>query len=240
MSIFKFRNSLHLRGKKTIALFFCLFTLSKSFGQYTANTNLPFYDDKLLHYGFFLAAGMTKFNVVHSDYYFQLDSIRQAAPGNNGALTIGFIVNLKLHDHWDLRLLPNFSLYTRNVVYQFQNKYKSDQITESSYINLPLLVKFKSQRRKNARMYILGGINPGIEAGAKKKEKKETDLRVQNTDLRIDYGFGFDIYYPLFKFSPELRFSHGVKNMLINDDNIYSKSLKKVFTHTVTLYLNFE
>ena len=89
-------------------------------------------------------------------------------------------------------------------------------------------------------MYLVGGVKLSLEAGAKKKEKKNTELRTQSTDVALDYGVGFDFYCPLFKFSPELRMSHGIINMLNNDPNIYSMSLSKLVTHTLTLYLHFE
>ena len=89
-------------------------------------------------------------------------------------------------------------------------------------------------------MYVVGGLKGGIEAGAKKKDKKETELRTQNKDLAIDIGVGFDIYYPLFKFSPEIRFSQGIPNMVVHDPNPYARSVNKMTTHTVSLYLHFE
>ena len=87
---------------------------------------------------------------------------------------------------------------------------------------------------------MVGGVKPGIETGAKKKEKPNTDLRLNSFDFAVDYGVGLDIYYPLFKFSPEIRISHGLYNMLIHDPNAYSQSLLKLTTHTITLYLHFE
>ena len=74
----------------------------------------------------------------------------------------------------------------------------------------------------------------------KKEEKKASQLRTTGSDVAIDVGFGIDIYYPLFKFSPELRFSLGLKNLHNKDENIYSSSIQELKTYTVTLYLLFE
>ena len=87
---------------------------------------------------------------------------------------------------------------------------------------------------------MIAGINPGIEVGSKKGEIQEDRLRSTTFDFNFEYGFGFDFYYPLFKFSPEIRFSHGFSNLRNRDPNIYSKSINKMFTHTITVYFNFE
>ena len=54
-------------------------------------------------------------------------------------------------------------------------------------------------------MYMIGGVKPGIEASGK-KDKTKAELEIKGTNLSLEAGFGFDLYYPLFKFSPEIRF----------------------------------
>jgi hypothetical protein len=210
-------------------------------GGYKGNPNLPNYDEKVLHYGFTIGANTTRFKMVYSPYYLlaKNDSIYSIQSKNSAGFSLGFIVNLRLHRQWDLRLLLTVAFYDRTVTYNFKYS-QSAQTAQSTFIEIPLLLKYKSQRRRNTRMYMIGGLKGGIEAGAKKKDKKETQLRTQNSDLAIDFGVGFDIYYPLFKFSPEIRFSKGIPNMLINDPNPYARSLSRLSTNTVSLYFHFE
>jgi len=203
--------------------------------------NLPYYDDRRLHYGFILALNSTRFKPTVSNYYLSdADSVVSITGTRTPGYTVGIILNLRLAEFFDLRLLPTFAFYQRDVNFLFKNKFSSIQTTESTFIEIPLMCKYKSQRRGNFRMYMIGGLKAAVETGAKKKEKKDTELRASNFDLSIDYGFGLDIYYPLFKFSPEIRFSHGLLNMLNKDNNIYSKSLDRLSTHTVSLFLHFE
>jgi hypothetical protein len=245
------RHKLYLHSKKiAVAFLLCagVFSFGKCLAQeqynnggYKGNPNLPNYDDKVLHYGFTIGANTTRFKMVYAANYLspQSDSILSVQSQNSGGFSLGFIVNLRLHNHWDLRLLPTVAFYDRTVKYKFTYT-QSAQTTQSTFIEIPLLLKYKSQRRRNSRMYVVGGLKGGIEAGAKKKEKKETELRTQNKDLCVDFGVGFDIYYPLFKFSPEIRISQGIPNMLVHDPNPYALSLKSLTSHTVTLYLHFE
>ncbi len=201
--------------------------------------NLPHYDDRLLHYGFTLGLNSTRFRPVHTQSFFS-DSITSIRSKPQGGFNLGFVMNLRLSKYFDARLLPGVAFYTRGVQYQFQNGFNSTQNTESVFIETPLLIKYKSQRRKNHRLYMVGGLKTCFEAGAKKKEKKKSELRTQNFDLTIEYGFGIDLYFQFFKFAPELRFSHGLSNLLVNDPNRYSESLSKLTTHTISLYFFFE
>lgn len=90
-------------------------------------------------------------------------------------------------------------------------------------------------------MYMIGGIKPGIEASGKKEiENTTTQLEVKNLTLNLEGGLGFDLYFPLFKFSPEIRFSKGMTDLLDNTENKYGKPLQRVNTNTITVYLLFQ
>lgn len=213
--------------------------------------NLVAYDDRLLHYGFFLALNRSGFRAPASEYFnAQLFNprIRPDAklyainPRHAVGFTTGFILNVRIFDLLDVRVLPTVSFYQRFVDFRYQNDSIVTELKQStfSFVELPILLKFKSQRRNNTRMYMVGGFKPGIEVGSKKSEIQNDRLRSTTFDFAFEYGFGFDFYYPLFKFSPEIRFSHGIINLKNNDPNSYAYSISKLYTHTVTLYLNFE
>jgi hypothetical protein len=108
-------------------------------------------------------------------------------------------------------------------------------------VELPILAKYKSARRGNMRMYMIGGVKPGIEASGKKDlDALTTRLGVSEFNLALEGGFGFDFYYPLFKFSPEIRFSRGINNLLKDTDNPFGQPLKRINTNTITIYLLFQ
>ena len=88
-------------------------------------------------------------------------------------------------------------------------------------------------------MYMVGGAKPGIQATGKKEQTKQ-ELEINSANLSIEAGFGFDLYYPLFKFSPEVRFSHGMIDMLGNKTNDFGQPLKRVSTNMVTVYFLFQ
>lgn len=210
--------------------------------------NLVAYDDRFLHYGFFLAVNRSQFKVNSSPHFFnqQTDEDTTSLLVMNSVPSIGFItgfiLNVRLFEYLDFRLLPTVSFFQRYIEFENQSGVRNVELKQStfSFIELPMMIKFKSQRRNNSRMYLIGGIKPALEVGSKKKEIQNDRLRSNVFDFSIEYGCGFDLYYPLFKFSPEIRFSHGLINLKVSDPNEYARSISSMLTHTVTLYFNFE
>ena len=233
---------MNLSFKKIFAFFIWICTLSNA--QVSQTWNLPNYDDKLLHYGFILATNYTRFITKHSQEFInRSDTIKTITPVGSAGFTLGFIFNARMYDFFDFRITPSVGFYQRGINYEFFNngkKINDIQTIESTFIELPLLVKYKSERRKNVRFYFIGGIKPAISTSSKNRDQRPDKLRTQNFDLSIDYGFGLDKYYPLFKLAPEIRFSHGLLNMAVKDPHIYSQTIKSLTTHTVTLFFNFE
>ena len=226
---------------------------NKNYGSGKKGTNLPNYDEKPLHYGFFIALNNASLKVKHSPYFTKqlenqanipADSLMAGIePFQFMGFTTGFILNARLHDYFDLRLLPTVSFYQRQIDFRFMDNSASSQLNQStySYLELPVMLKYKSVRRGNTRMYMIGGIKPAFEIGVKREELDPTEfMRTTTSDLSLEYGFGFDFYYPMFKFSPEVRFSHGIVDIKEQDSNRYARSVNRMTTHAVTFYLNFE
>lgn len=236
------RNKLNLYRNKIVPIIILLVGMSTTgVAQLTKRYNMPTYDDRLIHYGFQLALNNSGFRVRNSDVGINDTTISGVTTSNPVSFTLGFVFNYRLNDYMDLRALPQVGFYERHVKYTYSDGTPElDNIFESTFIELPLMLKYKSARRVNHRFYMLGGIKPMIEVGAKKKEKKDTQLRTKTFDLALEYGIGFDKYNELFKFSPEIRFSMGLMNLLIKDDNEFANHLEKISTFTVTFAILFE
>jgi hypothetical protein len=244
------RHLLHLHGKKvalTLAAFLCV----TYFIPHTAqaqdknrkslySVHLSDYDDRPLHYGFFLAGHYAQLKRNYSqDFVDGRDTVFAVNPRGAPGYGIGFIVSYAFDPQFDIALLPSFAYYERTMDYRFSSGRSNPQTIESGFVEFPVLLRYKSIRRGNVRSYMLAGLKPGFEIGSNKKDKGTLELRTNNMDLSVDYGFGFDLFYEYFKLSPEIRFSHGVTNMLVKDENVYSNSLRRLSSHTVSLYLYF-
>ena len=203
--------------------------------------NNPNYDDKKLTYGFLIGLHTSIYQVNYSDAFVSpaLDTVHSVNPEWTSGFSLGFIVNYRLTDLLDLRLTPTVAFYEQKVRYQFTNETFENALVESTMVEFPLLLKFKSERRGNIRMYMIGGAKPAIEATAKKDQTK-AELEIKGTNLSLEAGFGFDLYYPLFKFSPEIRFSRGIIDVLGNRNNDFGQPLQRVNTNTITVYFLFQ
>jgi hypothetical protein len=125
--------------------------------------------------------------------------------------------------------------------YNYLNAPQRVEVEESTVVEIPFLVKYKSARRKNTRMYLIGGITPGYEASGTSDLEENADLlQIERFNLSAEFGFGLDLYYPLFKFSPEIRFSKGLLNLLSDKPNDLSAGLDALKTNVISLYFHFQ
>lgn len=243
-----FWNKLGLYSAKIIVLIILMSAAQQAEAQQKKTSwvkrNNPNYDNKKLTYGFLIGLHSTAYQIKYSDRFVsqEFDTLYAVEPDWSPGFALGFIMNYKVADLLDLRLTPTVAFYENTLLYRYTDDQPNEEQTiETTMVEFPILMKFKSERRENLRMYMIGGIKPAIEASGKKDLKNVTsELEITGGNLSLDVGFGLDIYYPLFKFSPELRFSRGMVNVLDNTTNIYGQPLQRVNTNTITLYLLFQ
>jgi hypothetical protein len=241
------RNKFNLFGAKVIVtcivLMCCAFSSMAQYQKW-ARRNNPNYDQRKMTYGFLIGLHTTAYQIRYSDLFVTpaLDNLHSVQPQWSPGFVLGLIVNYRLADFLDLRLTPQVAFYEHRLQYIYNDKTpKDEQVVETTVVEFPFLLKYKSTRRGNIRMYMIGGIKPGFEASGKKEvDNTVSSLEVKNFSTNLDVGFGFDLYYPLFKFSPEIRFSRGLNNLLDNTTNKYGQPLKSVNTNTITVYFLFQ
>jgi len=244
MQAFNLRNKLHIHRAKIILLgIICMAGSLHAQSYRWARRNNPNYDDRKLTYGFLIGLHTTTYQIEYADAFVtpDFDTVHSVIPEWRPGFSLGFIVNYRLHEFLDFRLTPEVAFYEHKLRYNFTDGTFVEGFVETTMVEFPFLLKYKSMRRGNVRMYMIGGIKPGIEASGKKQiENTTTELEVKNLTLNLEGGLGFDLYFPLFKFSPEIRFSRGMTDLLDNTENKYGKPLKRINTNTITVYLLFQ
>ena len=240
-------NKLHIYCPKIVLLLTMVFAMGQeglSQKKRWVNQNNPNYDERKLSYGFLIGLHSTAYQIKYADRFVtqSMDTVYSIEPGWSPGFSLGFIVNYRITDLLDFRITPKVAFYEHTLRYRYTDETPTEEkLVETTMVELPLLLKYKSERRGNIRMYMIGGIKPGLEASGKKNmENASSTLGITGTNLSLEAGFGFDLYYPLFKFSPEIRFSRGIVNILENTTNQYGQPLERVNTNTVTLYLLFQ
>lgn len=245
MQAFNIWHKLYIHRRKVILLTaIAFFFSSDAFSQRQVAMNNPNYDDRFLSYGFLIGIHTSAYQLKYSDEFVDrsLDSVYSITPKWSAGFSLGFIVNMRVSDLLDLRATPKVAFYEHSLEYQRLDEPIIEELVETTIVELPILLKFKSERRGNTRMYFVGGIKPGFEASGKNDVESigDDNLMVKEFNTSLDVGFGLDIYYPLFKFSPEVRFSKGITNILGSENNEFSAGIDRLNTNTVTLYLLFQ
>lgn len=238
-------NKLHLHRKKIVILLVFGFIMISSalHAQKIREINLPNYDEKWIRYGFILGAHSSSLRLTLNETFTStlMDSVHSIVSPNNFGFTIGFIVNLRMAEYLDFRILPNISFYEHKLRYHYtDDSPMQEPFIESWMVEFPMLIKYKSQRRLNNRMYLVGGVKPSVDATARKDRDDPSLLQIRKGNLSAEFGFGIDIYYPLFKFSPEIRFSKGLINVLKPGDSPYNMGIDRMTINTVSIFLQFE
>lgn len=239
-------SKLNLCRRKVVVTFFflCIATVAV-FSQRQVGMNNPNYDNRFLSYGFLIGLHNSTYQLKYSERFTsrELDNIYSISPRWARGFSLGFIVNLKLADFLDFRVMPKVAFYEHELQFLYLDDTPTvNELVETTVVEFPMVFKYKSERRGNNRMYFVGGVKPGFEASGKNDLEAigDNNLPINEFNLSAEIGFGLDIYYPLFKFSPELRFSKGIANMLGSDINTLSEGIDRLNTNTVTLYLLFQ
>ena len=230
---------------KKIFLFFVVLILHSNFiFSQSSRINLSGYDDVKTHFGFLLGLHSSYYRFDYSaDYispdFSDLHSIHsKPLPG----FKLGFISDFSLYYPFDLRTLLQVSFSEFRMDYYYLDGSVFSDIRPSTFLESPILLKYKSKRRKNHRMFIIAGLKPSLEIGAKNKDEAGKDiLDLRSFDVSFELGFGSDIFFQLFKLSPEIRYSRGLRNILNKKNlNIYNRPIDKIIVHNISFFFTFE
>ena len=208
--------------------------------------NLPKYDKKPYHFGFSIGVNKYDFAIKPVANFNQLDSIHILESTGQNGFNISMVTNLKISEHFDLRFLPGLSFGGRTLEYTLQvngNRIiKESRMIESVNVEFPLCVKYKSARYNNGRAYLLGGVKYTIDKASQagKEDLEENIIKLKQNDFCYEIGFGIDIYFELFKFSPEIKFSMGLKDLLERDGQVFTQSIDKLNSKVILISFLFE
>lgn len=240
-------------NKKILIIFLILFSGIYSFSQQNKVQNLRLYDQKRLHFGFTVGINTSDFYIRNSDTFFDTAVISEVYGIENKqqpGFHLGPISNLRLGKFLDLRLLVNLTFTQRDLHYRLLKENSSGDnyfadhtmVLSSTFLEFPLLLKYKSERINNYRVYVIGGVNPKMDLATKKKipEDKMPMIRLSQPDIYAEFGAGIDFYLPYFKFSPELKMGVGFNNMLVEDNTQYSGAMKYLKSKIIMLSFHFE
>lgn len=203
-------------------MFFLTLGISAS-AQKQKPKNESWYDEKLLHFGFSLGFNTMDFNITPSQAFLDSTGLYPEVSILNPGINIQIVTDLRPAKYMDVRFLPGVSFGQRVVrYYKDKELFDARQRLESSFLEFPLLLKFKGERLNNVRPYIITGLNYRYDLAAKKDYEEQDGntepvyLRLKRPDLYYEFGTGMDFYLTYFKLSVELKMSNGFRDIIID------------------------
>ncbi len=225
---------------KLVNTFLVLFS---SVNLIKAQPNLPQYDQQKVHFGFTLASNIGRLQVETRPGFFATDTMRNVSVTNFPGIGLGAVTNFRLGKCWDIRLMaPVISFVQRNLTYDFPNSQKIVKV-ESAYCDASLLIKYKSERRKNTRAYVVAGPRFSYDFGStidKTRGIQNPVVSLNPITFGWEAGVGLDIYFEYFKFSPEIKTCHTYGNALFRDAYPYTQALESIYPQLIQISLHFE
>jgi len=205
--------------------------------------NLPRYDHQKIHFGFTLGVNALNFNIKKNNNTLNNDSLLTLYTQDQKGFNLGIVSNLRLGKYTDLRFIPALVFGERLLKYNFRNSDDSKtKRIESTLIDFPIYIKYKSERYNNFRTYIISGIKYSLDIASQDKidDNGEEIVKLKKNDLMGEIGFGIDFYLEYFKFSTQIKLSHGILNLLAQDQSVYTQSINKLTTSGWIFSVTFE
>lgn len=262
----KFEQYEQNQVRKYFILIFLFFMGMSAFAQKQKVNHMTTFDDKLIHFGFTLGLNTLDFAVAHfnpigsnPDFVaanWQLDEeqitaghfvradVAELIPG----FTVGIVSSLRLTRDLNLRFLPGLSFGERQLLYNVPvwetDYYQPLQYysIKSTFLDFPLLIKYKARRINNDRPYIIFG--PAYRQDISRTGKEDL-VKLNSGGFYAELGAGWDHYFTFFRFSVEAKVSLGLNNQLgpppnENQRQYYSQAIRSLKSKVFTLSFHFE
>jgi len=237
----------HIHGKKIVLSLTLILMMGLSaaaqLGE-AGNYNYKGFQQKDYYFGLTLGVNSSTFHLDRSKQFIGNEEIRITEAASGIGFNLNMIANLKLGDYFDFRFLPGFTFSERTL------EYTSTEITdpvrpdieplESVFFEMPFHVRFKSAPYKDKRVFVMGGLKYSYDVASNSSTRKSV-LRFSPHDFLYEVGIGMQFFYPYFIFSPEIKFSRGLTNTLLYDNQLNEASvLENVMTQYFTVSFHFE
>ena len=222
-------------------LFLSLFFLSINSSAQRSNSkikNLQNFDQKKIHFGYYI--GLNNYN-YKLDYLNNPSSEGIINIENSFGLNVGLIGDLKLRKNLNLRFEHGLKTNKLNVLYPNNDTRE----IKSTYIQLPLLLKYGAKRYNNIKPYVLGGLSTSFNLSGNQNSPEDNNngvFRLKTNTFYYELWFGIDFYLQYFKFSPSIRGVFSLKNEIVPDldpNSPWTGNIDKMSTRAIFINFSF-
>ncbi len=250
METFEFRNMYNIYWRKIILIAIVSLTyLASAHSQVPSSTNLNYWDFRSKQFYFGLTIGIHSTGYIHNkSSEFANSGILSISSGNSPGLNVNIITNLKIGQYFDFRFIPGFAFSERSLLVERPSLMNMNELTEfrteSVFLEVPLLLRFKSDPYKDKRFFVTGGLKYSFDVSstsATRQMDAEQLINIAPHDFQFEIGAGVQLFYPFFIFSPELKFSRGLNNIHIFNGALEdSRVIDQILSRAFTISLHFE
>jgi len=174
------------------------------------------WDKQKVFWGYYLGINNRDFKISYNttDVFINVKS--------SSGFEVGLIGDLRLHKNINLRLEPGLSSNTKTL--EFTNIEGNDFVrtreVNGTYLRIPLLLKFSTDRLNNMRPYVIGGVSFDYNFSSNQDNPNDNldgEFRMTKNNFMYEIGIGVDLYLPFFIFSPSIRGVFAINDELVRD-----------------------
>ena len=219
---------------RLLSLLTCLLlccSMSTALAQKQKLRNLPYYDQRLLHWGFSLGLDLPDMVFTHTGDA-KGEGWWATCPDVSPSFMVGLMGDLAITEHLNLRVSPAIHFQERKVAFRREVEGVVDERSQqlkNCYLEVPVSLKISTRRINNYRPYLVTGVQGAFDL----LHDGEAPLEMKRFDLGIHIGLGCDLYLPFFKLAPELRFNLGLLDMIDHERKNLKDEAMRPFTDAV-------
>lgn len=193
--------------------------------------NRPYIDQRRFHYGFLAGMHMQDIEFEQNGYTDEAGNQWFVdAPSYEPGFSVGILGEMYLNKYLGLRIIPSMHFGTKNLTFRNElDRSRQYFSMKSTYVSLPIDVKYAAERFNNYRPYVMAGVNPMFDLTVKKQKQ----ILLKPMDVYLEVGMGCDFYLPFFKFIPEIKFCWGLMNIVEKDRSDLTDQSQLIFTKSV-------
>ncbi|MDA3820583.1 MAG: porin family protein, partial [Candidatus Delongbacteria bacterium] len=207
--------------------------------------NLPKLDNQPAHFGYSLGLNLMDFTLKPSAEFYTFDTVYAVENRSYVGFNINMIANLRLTQYLDFRFNPGLNFGQRDLEYKLLENgvfKKHVMRIESTFLDFPMLFKYRSERYNNFRPYLIGGGSIRYDLAAQKKIDPEDSpkIKLNPMDAYYEIGLGVDFFLEYFMFAVEVKGSFGALNAVNYDNTEYSTYFEKLNSKMLIISFHFE
>lgn len=230
-------------------LFLFLLLPSMLFGQSAKPKNIHRFDEKRFGVGWMIGGNRAGFTLMEESNLLADYGVLNLSNDWAVGAQFGPLMTMRLTKSPVLRMrfMATYSFQERILNYTFLNSasevIENQERIQSSSIDFPLMLQFRTLRVNNFASYVLAGSQFSIDAQSQENASQNfTDpfIKLNRYDYSGQLGCGVEFFTPFYKFGIEIKYQHGFRNSHVKDNAVIAQPIDRLYNKVWWFSLIFE